>query len=66
MSLVHLRGAPGTHPGSNFFHFRAVFGGKFGEINRLAPPPWGLAHPSLGNPRSDTEYTILYCYYVVF
>ena len=37
----------------NFFIFMQ-FSGKFGQIIGWRPPPPGLAHPPLGNPRSAT------------
>ena len=39
--------------GSSSFIFMQ-FLGKFWPNNRLAPPPWGLAPPPLGNPGSAT------------
>ena len=49
------KGAPGTRPpmGSNSFIF-IQFSGSFWPNGRLAPPPWVLASPSLGNPGSAT------------
>ena len=58
LAVANLRGgAPGTRapPGSEFFHFHAVFGRK----NRLAHPLWELAPPPPGeNPGSATVWDI--------
>ena len=55
--MADLRGAQGTHAptsGPKFLHFHAVFRKNWSN-NRLAPPPpLGLAHPPLENPRSAT------------
>ena len=48
------RAPPPPPLGPNSFIFMQ-FLGKFGQNNRLAPPPWGLAPPRLGNPGSATD-----------
>ena len=41
---------------AQFFTISCSFRGKNGHSNRLATPPLGLAHPSLGNPGSATGH----------
>ena len=69
-SLADPRGAPGTPPGSKFFHFHAVFGKKIknnstfrgwrtplGKI--LDPPPplfWFQSHSCSGIGYSQCDY----------
>ena len=53
-ALADVRGgATGMCLRSNFFHFPAVFGENLAKYcNRLAPPPWRLVPPRMGNPGS--------------
>ena len=51
LSFADPRGAPGTSPGSNFFHYHGVFGKKLQNTTTLgvgAPTPRKILDAPLG------------------